>query len=331
MKKYLEEILNHEYLSREETRDILINITREKYPGEQLAALMSMLQLRGITVDELLGFRDGILETGLSVELEADKYVDIVGTGGDMKNTFNISTCACAVVAGAGYNVAKHGNYASTSASGASDVMAQHGVKFTFDADRLNRSMEQTHLVYLHAQVYARAMKFVGPVRKVLPFMTFFNLLGPLVNPSQPKCNVMGTATLEQMRLYNHVFQKMGVDYALVNSTDGYDEISLTGTFKVCTNKYEKVFDPSDFNLPPTADYDLFGGRTPQEAAAVFDSVLENRSTEGQKNTVLANAAVAIQCMDQRLDIQHALDIARESLESGKALSNFRRFVELNS
>ena len=248
-----------------------------------------------------------------------------------MKNTFNISTCACAVVAGAGYNVAKHGNFASTSTSGASDVMAQHGVQFSFDADRLNRSMEQTHLVYLHAQVYARAMKFVGPVRKILPFMTFFNLLGPLVHPSQPKCNVMGTATLEQMRLYNNVFQKMGVDYAIVNSTDGYDEISLTGTFKINTNKYEKVFDPSDFRLPLTNDYDLFGGRTAQEAAAIFDSVLENRATEGQKNTVLANAAVAIQCMDQKLDILEALDIARESLESGKALSNFKKFVELNS
>lgn len=331
MKKYLEEILNHEYLSREETHDILINITKEKYPPEQLAALMSMLQLRGITVDELLGFRDGILETGVSVNLDADKYVDIVGTGGDMKNTFNISTCACAVVAGAGYNVAKHGNYASTSTSGASDVMAQHGVKFSFDRDRLNRSMEQTHLVYLHAQVYAMAMKYVAPVRKTLPFMTFFNLLGPLVNPSQPRCNVMGTATLEQMRLYNNVFQKMGVDYAIVNSTDGYDEVSLTGTFKITTNNYEKVFDPSDLNLPLTKDYDLFGGRTAQEAASIFDAVLENKATEGQKNTVLANAAVAIQCLDQQLDLVQALDIARESLESGKALANYKKFVELNS
>ena len=307
MKKYLEEILNHEYLSREETHDILINITQEKYPGEQLAALMSMLQLRGITVDELLGFRDGILETGVSVKLNADKYVDIVGTGGDMKNTFNISTCACAVV-----------------------------LRFRISSRDVRQCSDSTLLyggpmVYLHAQVYARAMKFVGPVRKVLPFMTFFNLLGPLVNPSQPKCNVMGTATLEQMRLYNNVFQKMGVDYALVNSTDGYDEISLTGTFKVNTNKYEKVFDPADFNLPLTKDYDLFGGRTPQEAAQIFDSVLENRSTEGQKNTVLANAAIAIQCMDQRLDVLQALDIARESLESGKALANFKKFVELNS
>lgn len=330
MKKYLEEILNHEYLSREETHDILINITKEKYPNEQLAALMSMIQLRGITVDELLGFRDGILETGVSVDLDADKYVDIVGTGGDMKNTFNISTCACAVVAGAGYNVVKHGNYASTSTSGASDVMAQHGVAFSFDLDRLNRSMAETHMVYLHAQVYAKAMKFVGPVRKILPFMTFFNLLGPLVNPSKPHCNVMGTATLEQMRMYNNVFQKMGVDYAIVNSTDGYDEISLTGTFKITTNNYEKVFDPSDIGMPESSEYDLFGGRTKEEAAKIFDDVLENRSIESQKNTVLANAAVAIQCMDQSKSLEEALGIARESLESGKALSNFRKFVELN-
>ena len=331
MKKYLNQLIEGETLSREQTHDILLGITRQEYNDCQIAALLMALQTRGVTVDELLGFRDGLLETGRRVDLDDYNTLDIVGTGGDGKNTFNISTCACAVVAGAGYNVAKHGNFASTSTSGASDVMARHGVQFTFDPDRLNRSMEQTHLVYLHAQVYARAMKFVGPVRKVLPFMTFFNLLGPLVNPSQPKCNVMGTATLEQMRLYNNVFQKMGVDYAIVNSTDGYDEISLTGTFKINTNKYEKVFDPSDFGLPQTKEYDLFGGRTGEEAAAIFDSVLENRASEGQKNTVRANAAVAIQCMDQKLDILDALAIARESLESGKALANFKKFVELNS
>ena len=197
--------------------------------------------MRGITVDELLGFRDGILETGVPAVLDAPKYIDIVGTGGDQKNTFNISTCACFVVAGAGYKVAKHGNYAATSVSGASNVIEAHGVKFTSDIDKLNRSINECNIVYLHAQLFARAMKFVGPIRKALQFPTCFNLLGPIVNPSKPKCQLLGVANLNQMRLYNAVYQKLGIDYGIETSIDGYDEISLTGDFKVTTNNYEKL------------------------------------------------------------------------------------------
>ena len=331
MKEILNRMLNHEELSREETKNILVGITKSEFPNEQITALLTAMQMRGITVDELLGFRDGILETGVPVPLDCDRYIDVVGTGGDRKNTFNISTTSCFVIAGAGYKVAKHGNYAATSTSGASNVIAHHGIKFTDDIDKLNRSINECGIVYLHAQIFAKDIKLVGTSRKALQFPTCFNLLGPIVNPSKPQCQLLGVANLDQMRLYSHVYQKIGIDYGIVNSIDGYDEISLTGTFKVNTNKYEKVFDPADFNLPLTKDYDLFGGRTPQEAAAIFDSVLENTATEGQKNTVLANAAVAIQCMDQKLDILEALAIARESLESGKALANFKKFVELNS
>ena len=236
MKEILTKLLNHELLSREEMRQVLVGITHSEYPTEQITALLTALQMRGVTVDELLGFRDGILETGVPVPLHCDRYIDVVGTGGDRKNTFNISTTSCFVIAGAGYKVAKHGNYAATSTSGASNVIAQHGVKFTDNLDQLNRCLDEAGIVYLHAQLFARAMKFVGPIRKALQFPTIFNLLGPIVNPSQPQCQLLGVANLDQMRLYHQVYQRLGIDYGIGNSIDGYDEISLTGDFKVTTS-----------------------------------------------------------------------------------------------
>lgn len=332
MKEVLERILNHEELTREETCQILHGIAREEYPDEQISALLTGIQMRGITVDELLGFRDGILETGVPAILNADRYIDVVGTGGDRKNTFNISTTACFVIAGAGYKVAKHGNYAATSISGASNVIRQHGVTFTDNIDQLNRSINECGIVYLHAQLFASAMKFVGHIRKALQFPTFFNLLGPIVNPSRPKCQLLGVANLDQMRLYGSVYEKMGIDYGIVNSMDGYDEISLTGDFKVKTKQYERVFKPSDLGLRVATAEELVAGASETEAAEIFDSVLENRALPAQKDVVLANAAFGIQVMEEgKKTIEECLAIARESIDSGSALATFRKFVELNN
>jgi anthranilate phosphoribosyltransferase len=319
MKDILNRMLNHEELSREETKEILIGITQSEYPNEQITALLTALQMRGITVDELLGFRDGILETGVPVPLDCDRYIDVVGTGGDRKNTFNISTTSCFVIAGAGYKVAKHGNYAATSTSGASNVIAHHGIN-------------ECGIVYLHAQLFARAMKFVGPIRKALQFPTCFNLLGPIVNPSQPQCQLLGVANLDQMRLYNNVYQKIGIDYGIVNSIDGYDEISLTGDFKVTTNQYERIFHPQDLGFDIIKPEELVAGATEEEASKIFDSVLENRCLPGQKQVVLANAAFGIQVLERgEKSIEECIEIARESIDSGAALRTFKKFVELNS
>lgn len=332
MKEVLNKMLNHEELSRTETHDIIVGITKDEFPTEQITALLTGLQMRGVTVDELLGFRDGILATGVKAILDCDKYIDVVGTGGDRKNTFNISTTSCFVIAGAGYKVAKHGNYAATSVSGASNVIHHHGVKFTADIDKLNRSINEAGIVYLHAQLFASAMKFVGPIRKALQFPTVFNLLGPLVNPSQPKAQLLGVANLDQMRLYRQVYQKLGIDYGIVNSIDGYDEISLTGDFKVATNNYERVFSPADLGFVPATPEELVGGANEDEAAEIFDAVLENRALPAQKNVVLANAAFGIQVMEKgRKSIEECVEIARESIDSGKALATFRKFAEINS
>lgn len=332
MKEILNRILNHEELTREETKDILVGITKEQYPAEQITALLTGLQMRGITVDELLGFRDGILETGVPVPLDCERYIDVVGTGGDRKNTFNISTTACFVIAGAGYKVAKHGNYSATSISGASNVIASHGVKFTDDIDRLNRCINECGIIYLHAQLFARAMKFVGPIRKSLQFPTCFNLLGPIVNPSKPQCQLLGVATLDQMRLYSNVYRKIGIDYGIVNSIDGYDEISLTGDFKVTTNSYERIFSPQDLGFDIARPEELVAGATEEEAARIFDNVLSNTALPAQKNIVLANAAFGIQVLERgKKSIDECVAIARESIDSGRALKTFHKFVELNS
>ena len=332
MKDILNRMLNHEELSREETRDIIVGITKSEFPEEQITALLTGLQMRGVTVDELLGFRDGILATGVPAILYCDRYIDVVGTGGDRKNTFNISTTSCFVIAGAGYKVAKHGNYAATSVSGASNVIKNHGVQFTDDIDKLNRSINEAGIVYLHAQLFAKAMKFVGPIRKVLQFPTVFNLLGPLVNPSQPKCQLLGVANLDQMRLYNQVYQKLGIDFGIVNSIDGYDEISLTSDFKVTTNNYEKIFKPQDLGFEIAKPEEVRGGATEEEAKDIFDAVLENRALPAQKNIVLANAAFGIQVMEKgQKSIEECVEIARESIDSGKALATFKKFVEINS
>ena len=318
-------------LSREEVKQLMLGITQEKYPSEQIASLLTALQIEGITADELLGFRDGLLETGLAVDLSPYKVLDIVGTGGDGKNTFNISTCTCFVVAGAGYKVAKHGNFAATSVSGASTVLQNHGVKFTNDASLLCKSLEECNFTYLHAQLFARGMKNVGPVRKAMGIPTCFNLLGPLINPSHPTYQMLGVADLAQMRLYHSALQRIDVDYCIVNSTDGYDEISLTGPFKVQTRDIEKVYTPADLGLPATQPSDIYGGETSEEAMAIFDHVLEGTATPGQTNTVLTNAAFAIHLIDKDKSLSDCLATARESIESGKAIATLRKYIEINS
>lgn len=331
MKTILNRLFNNEELTQTETKEILLNITKEKYPEAQIAALLTVFRMRDITVDELIGFREALMTTRVPVDLDAYRPIDIVGTGGDGKNTFNISTCACFVVAGAGYNVAKHGNYGATSVSGASNVMEQHGVKFTADQERLTRSMDETHMVYMHAPLFNPAMKFVAGVRKALQVRTIFNLLGPLVNPCKPAYQLLGVADLNQLRLYTNVFQKLGIGFAVVNSLDGYDEISLTGEFKVTTTSYEHVFRPEDLGITAIRQEELFGGDTKEEAARIFDNVLNNQATQAQTNCVLTNAAFAIQAMEPDKEIEECMTIARESLESGKALRTLKRFIELNS
>lgn len=331
MKEYLLKLIDGETLTRQETHDILVGITEEKYNNCQIASLLMGMQTRSVTVEELLGFRDGLLETGKRVNLDDYNTLDIVGTGGDGKNTFNISTCSAFVIAACGYMVTKHGNGSATSVSGASNVLQAHGVKFTADENLLRKSLEETNMCYLHAPLFAYGMKFVGPTRKAMGIPTCFNLLGPLVNPCQPKNSLHGTATHDQQRLYVNAHQKIGDNYGVVTSYDGYDEISLTSGFKLITNFFEKVFTPKDLGLDYLDKQEIYGGSTPEEAWKIFDAVLSGTATSGQKNVVIANAACGISVMDRNKSIEDSVLMAREALESGRALETFKKFVALNS
>ncbi len=330
MKNHLLKLLGGQTLSREETHGIMLGIVEEKYGSEQIAALLMAIQTRGVTVDELLGFRDGLLETGKHIDFGDEDTIDIVGTGGDGKNTFNISTCSSFVVAGAGYKVTKHGNAGSTSVSGASNILQEFGVRFTDDEGTLRRSLDEAGICYFHAPLFAYGMKFVGPTRKALGVPTCFNLLGPLVNPCQPKNSLHGTATHTQLRLYANVHQRLGDNYGIINTYDGYDEISLTGGFKYVSPGQEKVFQPEDLGFKPVSPKEICGGKTMAEARRIFLSVLEGTAAEAQKNVILANAACAIGVFDAGMSIEETIGRAKESLDSGRALASFRKFIELN-
>lgn len=331
MKQILNRLIANERLSRIETREIMQNITAGKYSDVQISSFLTTLLMRGIQVDELLGLRDGLLETAQTVDLSPYKVIDIVGTGGDGKNTFNISTCSCFVVAGAGYKVAKHGNYGATSVSGASTVLEAHGARFVADGDRLKRSLEQCGFTYLHAPLFAQGMKSVAMVRRAIQIATSFNLLGPLINPCHPDYQLLGVARLEQMRLYSLVYRKLNIGFGIVNTVDGYDEISLTDDFKIITDRQERILTPEDLGMQRIQAKELYGGDSPEEARNIFDNILENRATAAQKNVVVANAAFAIQVMEPTKTLAECMDMARTSLESGRALDVLKRYLEINS
>lgn len=331
MKDLLYKMFEHKSLSREESCSVLLNIADGLYNEAQLSAFMTVFLMRSITQDELSGFRDAVLERRNPVNLDGYEAIDIVGTGGDGKNTFNISTATCFVVAGAGCKVIKHGNFGASSVSGASNVLMQHGVKFTDDNDRLRRSLDESGVAYLHAPLFSPALKSVGPVRKALGVRTFFNMLGPLVNPVMPKYQLLGVYNLKLLRLYDYIAREQGVNCTVVHSLDGYDEISLTSPFKVASADGERLMDASMLGLSAVSQSDLYGGESVEEASAIFDRVLAGKGTAAQADCVIANAAFAFKTLEPQMSLDDAIATARTSLESGRALEAFRRFVTINS
>jgi anthranilate phosphoribosyltransferase len=328
----LARLLEHRCLTRQEARYILADIAAGQYNDSQIAAFITTYLMRAISVDEILGFRDALLETSVNVDpLRAYDPVDIVGTGGDGKNTLNISTAACLVVAGAGYKVVKHGNHGATSISGASNVMEEHGVRFTRDIDTHRRSLDHANIAYLHAPLFHPALKNVAPVRKALRARTFFNILGPLVNPVTPRRQLLGVYDLKMARLYNYIYQESNTEYTIVHTLDGYDEISLTGKFKTITPREENILEPEDLGLPRATPADIDGGNTTARAAQRFDDILHNRAGEAAAAVIIANAAFAIRAIKPHASTSDCIHEARESLLSGRALQTFNRFLTINS
>lgn len=330
MKEVLNKLFQYQSLSREEAFQILSNLATGQYNNSQMAAFLTVYLMRTITVDELEGFRDAMLELCVKVPVDEYNAIDLCGTGGDGKNTFNISTLSSFVVAGAGQHVVKHGNYGVSSVSGSSNVLESMGAKFTNDTDVIKRSLDESGICFLHAPLFHPAMKNVGPVRKELGIKTFFNMLGPMVNPAFPKNQLVGVFSLELARLYGYLYQNTDKNFVIVHALDGYDEVSLTGGFKVISNNQEAVYEPEDLGLPRLTQEQLHGGETIEESAKIFQQVLSNEGTDAQEAAVLANSGLAI-ATGKQLSIEEGVEQARSSLKSGKALEAFKNFIKVNS
>lgn len=330
MKQILTYLYEHKTLTKDEAKTVLTNIAKGKYNDSQIASFISVYLMRSITVEELGGFRDALLDLCVPVDLSDYNTIDLCGTGGDEKDTFNISTLASFVVAGAGGKVAKHGNYGVSSTCGSSNVMEFLGYRFTGKPQQLRKEIETAGLCFLHAPLFNPAMKNVAPVRRQLGMKTFFNMLGPMVNPSFPKNQMVGVFGLEIARLYNYLYQQTDKNFVILHSLDGYDEISLTGEVKMLTNREEKIITPESLSLPKYRAEELSGGKSIEEAARIFMNVLEGKATDAQTDVVIANAAMGIKCLDLEKSVDECVTLARESINSGKALKALKTLLETN-
>lgn len=329
MRKYLQFLFEHKSLSREEARDVLVNMGKGQYNEHEITAFMTVYLMRSITIHELQGFRDALLELCVPVDLDGEEVIDIVGTGGDGKNTFNISTLACFIVAGAGQKVAKHGNYGASSVSGSSNVMEQMGYKFKNDQDRLKKELDQAGICFLHAPLFHPALKTVGPIRRNLGMRTFFNMLGPMVNPASPAFQLVGVYNLEMARIYNYLLQQSGKAFTIIHGLDGYDEISLTNDTKVITQAGEHILTPEQLGKRRVLASDIEGGDTVEDAAKIFRDILSGRGSWAQNAVVLANAAMALHSTGKFKSYDLAYATAVDSLDNGKAYQALKKLVEM--
>jgi anthranilate phosphoribosyltransferase len=329
MKKLLQYLFEHKTLSREQAKEVLVQISQGAYNEHEVTSFVTVFLMRSITIEELMGFRDALLSLAVQVDLGVDNAIDIVGTGGDGKDTFNISTLACFIVAGAGQPVVKHGNYGASSVSGSSNVMEQLGYTFKNDQAQLSKEVKEAGICFLHAPLFHPALKTVGPIRRNIGVRTFFNMLGPIVNPAQPKYQLIGVYNLEMARIYNYVLQSLGKEFTLINSLDGYDEISLTTDTKIVTNKGESTLSPYALGKKRVMPADLTGGDTVEAAADIFKNIIQGKGTWSQNAVVLANAAMALNLTGKYENYEAAYQAAVKSLESGAAHRCLQKLISL--
>lgn len=330
MKQLLNRLINHEPLTKEEARGVLVSISEGKYNSSQIASFLTVYMMRSVTLEELEGFRDALLDLCLAVDVSDYNTIDLCGTGGDGKNTFNISTLASFVTAGAGVLVTKHGNYGVSSISGSSNVMEYLGIKFSNDHDFLKRCLDEAGICVLHAPLFHPAMKNVAPIRKELGVKTFFNMLGPMVNPAFPKNQLVGVFDLELARMYGYLYQKGVKNYTILHAMDGYDEVSLTGAVKAISNISETILHPEDFGVQKIKQSDIYGGESVKSSAQIFTNILNGSGTNAQNNVVCANAGLAISTV-QKCSLATGFIKAQESLMSGNALGALKKLQSLSS
>lgn len=329
MKQLLNRLINQESISSQEAKRVLVNISNGMYNQSQIASFLTVYMMRSITLEELKGFRDALLELCIPIKLDEFNPIDLCGTGGDGKDTFNISTLASFVTAGSGVKVSKHGNYGVSSTCGSSNVMEYLGIKFSNNEDFLKQCIDKAGICVLHAPLFHPAMKNVAPIRKELGVKTFFNMLGPMVNPSFPKNQLVGVFNLELQRIYGYLYQQTDKNYSIVHALDVYDEIALTGDTKVISNHSETIFSPEDIGLQKIEQHDLYGGNSVKDAASIFLNIINGEGTAAQNNVVCANAGLAI-ATSKQISHKEGIALAKESLKSGKAKQSLTTLIDLS-
>ena len=328
MKNLLKDLYNHKIMSKEESKAALISLTDGSANSSQISSFLTVFLLRDITSEELDGFREAMIELSIDVDIDGDELIDLCGTGGDGKDTFNISTISSFVVAGSGIKVAKHGNYGVSSSCGSSNIISHLGHEFSNDISSLKYSLDKSNICFLHAPLFHPSLKNISPVRIELGVKTFFNMLGPMVNPIQPKSQLVGVFNSNIFRLYSHIYSKTNKSYCIVHSIDGYDEVSLTGSFKLFSNNQDLMLEPKDLGFNVIDSVKLSGGKNIKESSKIFLDILKNKGTSEQVDAVLANSGLAIYCAKKLNSIKDGIEIARESLESGKAFNCLKLFIE---
>ena len=328
MKNLLKDLYNHKIMSKEESKAALISLTDGSANSSQISSFLTVFLLRDITSEELDGFREAMIELSIDVDIDGDELIDLCGTGGDDKDTFNISTISSIVVAGSGIKVAKHGNYGVSSSCGSSNIISHLGHEFSNDISSLKYSLDKSNICFLHAPLFHPSLKNISPVRIELGVKTFFNMLGPMVNPIQPKSQLVGVFNSNIFRLYSHIYSKTNKSYCIVHSIDGYDEVSLTGSFKLFSNNQDLMLEPKDLGFNVIDSVKLSGGKNIKESSKIFLDILKNKGTSEQVDAVLANSGLAIYCAKKLNSIKDGIEIARESLESGKAYNCLKLFIE---
>jgi anthranilate phosphoribosyltransferase len=327
MKKTLEYLFTGNTLSRTQAKTSLLEVGKGMHSEAEFASFLTVYKMRPVTSEELGGFRDAMDELSLKTNLSEYNAIDVVGTGGDGKNTFNISTLACFIIAGAGVNVTKHGNYAVSSTSGSSNILELLGYKFSNDPEKLKTDLERGNFCFLHAPLFHPAMKHIAPVRRALKVQTFFNILGPMINPASPKFQVLGVNNNEVFNHYKNIYNSLDINYTIVNSIDGYDEVSLTDDTRFASNKGEGLYSPADFGFEKIKPEKIFGGNSIEEAAQMFMNILSGKGTKDQNNVVIANAALALNLVFQDKNLTGCVEMATESLNSGKALAKLKAVI----
>ncbi len=329
MRETLNYLFEHKTLIRQDAEKVLTNIAKGIYSESEIAAFLTVYLMRSVTVDELTGFRDAMLNLCIRIDLSEYEPMDVCGTGGDGKDTFNISTLTAFVLAGAGIKIAKHGNYGVSSSCGSSNIMEYFGYKFSTDNDKLKKEIDKSGVCFLHAPLFNPAMKNVVPVRRALKIKTFFNMLGPMVNPCFPPKQLIGVYSLELARLYNYLYQQSSMKYIIIHSLDGYDEVSLTSEFKYILNGAENLISPEELNFRRAIPSELSGGKTVEDAAGLYIRILKGEGTATQKNVVTANSQMALKCYYPEKSFEECHEIAAESLLSRKAFKSFTKLIEL--